>query len=334
MVEQSKQSRGGAARAHKLTKERRSEIAKNAADARYGKELPVAQYDGVLVIGDIEFDCAVLEDETRVVSEAKFMESMGMYRSGALSTRREEDETGARPPLHLAYKNLKPFVEQHFGDVHAMQIKYKTKSGGIGHGIRAVALPKICEVWMDAQKAGVLGSRQELIADRANILIRGFAHVGVVALVDEATGYQYARQRDALEKLLEEFVSEELRQWVRTFPAEYFRELCRLRDVTYRPDMRLPSYFGHLTNDIIYKRLHPRILKELKTRNLGDDGKRKGRLFQWLTDDIGHPKLLQHLGMVIGYMRISDDFDQFHKMLDRGAPVPSDVPTLFDDTDD
>ncbi len=334
MDQVSKQSKGGAARAQKLTKERRSEIAKQAADARHGKELTVAIYDGLLTIGDIQFDCAVLEDETRVVSETKFMEAMGMYRSGALSIRREEDESGARPPLHLAYKNLKPFVEQHFSDVHSMHVKYRTKTGGIAQGIRAVSLPKICEVWLDAQKAGVLGARQEMIADRASILIRGFAHVGVVALVDEATGYQYARQRDALERMLEEFVSEELRRWVKTFPAEYFRELCRLRGVQYRPDMRLPSYFGHLTNDIVYKRLHPRILGELKSRNTDDEGKRKGKLHQWLTDDIGHPKLLQHLGTVIGYMRVTDNYEQFQKLLNRGAPVPSEHPTLFDRYDD
>ena len=82
------------------------------------------------------------------------MEAMGMYRSGALSTRREHDDDGARTPLHLAYKNLKPFADKHLNGVHASPLKYRTKKGGIGHGIRAEMLPKVCEIWLDARNAG------------------------------------------------------------------------------------------------------------------------------------------------------------------------------------
>ncbi|HWB12668.1 MAG TPA: P63C domain-containing protein [Pirellulales bacterium] len=333
MAEQTKQAKGGKARAAKLTAERKSEIASEGAKARWKGELPTAICDGVLRIGDIEFECAVLEDETRVVSEAKFMEAMGMYRSGALSTRREEDDRGARTPLHLAYKNLKPFVERHLDDVHMEPLKYKAKSGNVGHGIRAEALPKICEVWLDARKEGVLGPRQELIAEKADILIRSFARVGVVALVDEATGYQYERQKDALEKLLEEYLSEDLRRWVRTFPPEYFKELCRLRGVQFRPDMRLPQYFGHLTNDIVYRRIHPRVLEELKERSTENGVRKSNKLHQWFSEEKGHPKLIQHLGTVIGFMRISENYKQFEKFLDKGAPVPEDLP-LFPEEDD
>lgn len=324
--EESKQAKGGRARAAKLSGERRSEIARSGAIAKHGGELPVAQYTGDLEIGGISFECAVLDDETRVVSETKFMESMGMYRSGALSTRRQAEGDGAQVPLHLAHKNLKPYAERHLGNVHDWALKYRTPTGGIAHGIRAELIPKVCEVWLDARKAGVLGHRQEMIAERADILIRGFAHIGIVALVDEATGFQYARQRDALEKMLEEYLSAELRRWVRTFPAEYFKELCRLRRVQFRPDMRLPQYFGHLTNDIVYNRLHPRVLKELKEKSTDDEGKRgSNKLHQWLSEEKGHPKLIQHLGLAIGYMRISDDYEQFHELLDRGAPIPEDL---------
>jgi hypothetical protein len=217
--------------------------------------------------------------------------------------------------------------------VREWQVKYRAKNGGTGHGIKAEALPSVCEVWLDARQAGVLGERQKLIAQKADILIRSFAKVGIVALVDEATGYQYARQRDALEKLLEEYLSEELRKWVRTFPAEYFKELCRLRQIQFRPDMRLPQYFGHITNDIVYKRLHPRVLDELKEKSTNEDGRRKNKLFQWLSEDKGNPKLIQHLGTVIGYMRISKNYDEFYAILERGAPMPEYRP-LFDNLED
>jgi hypothetical protein len=40
--------------------------------------------------------------------------------------------------------------------------------------------------------------------------------------LDEATGYQRDRARDALEKILEEFIAKELRPWVPTFPDAYY----------------------------------------------------------------------------------------------------------------
>jgi len=326
-------SEGGIARARALSPERRKEIASIAGEVRWEKEgkspLPRADYDGPLIVGDAEFDCAVLDDGTRVISETKFMETMGMYRSGALSTRRKAEVDGAQIPLSLAYKNLKPFVEQHFGAVHYNPITYRTKRGRIARGIRAEVLPKICEVWLDARKAGVLGPTQEIVAEKADILIRSFAHVGVIALIDEATGYQYERQRDALQELLKSILSDALRRWVKTFPDDYFKHLCRLRNVTYRPDMKLPQYFGHLTNDVIYKRLAPRVLEELQSRNPRDDsGRRPAKHFQWLSEDVGHPKLLHHLGVVVGLMKISNDWPTFKKWLDVAAPAYGDLPLL------
>jgi hypothetical protein len=323
MAEEKHGSKGGKARAAALTPQERSEIASTAVNARWakaGKEgVPRATHEGPLVIGEITFDTAVLDDGTRVISESKFMEAMGMYRSGALSTRRK---AGAQVPLSLSHKNLKPFVEKHFNDVHYNPIRYQTMAGSFSsHGIRADVLPTICEVWLDARKEGVLGPTQEKVAERADILIRSFAKVGIIALIDEATGFQYERQKTDLQELLAAFLQEELRRWVKTFPNQYFKEMCRLRKITYRPDMRLPQYFGHLTNDVVYDRLAPGVLDEMKERTEKDgEGRRKARFHQWLTDDLGHPKLVQHLGLVIGLMRISDEWDEFIIHLDKAAP--------------
>src|ERR1035438_1240733 len=152
-----------------------------------------ATHTGELKIGDMHFECAVLEDGSRIVSETQFMKQMGMYRSGALSVRRK-DQPGAPTPLSLAYKNLKPFVDLHLSNVHFKPVRYRTIKGNVGSaGLRADILPKVCEVWIDADRAGVLGSRQKVVAAKADILLRGMAHVGIIALVDEATGYQEIR---------------------------------------------------------------------------------------------------------------------------------------------
>lgn len=331
-------SKGGKARAKKLTPEERSEIARRAVEARWkkqGKEpMPQATHSGTLTIGDIEFDCAVLEDQTRVISETNFMKSMGMYRSGALSTRRHGVGDGAPIPLFLAHKNLKPYADKHLGGVHFEPVKYRTSTGGVGHGIKAEMLPKICEVWLDAQKDGVLGKRQLITAAKAEIVVRGLATVGIIALVDEATGFQDTRARDALSKILEAFVAKELKKWISTFPADFYKEMFRLRGWPYAGTVKRPAYVGKLTNNLVYERLAPGVLDELRAKNpIAENGRRRHRHHQWLTEDIGHPKLLQHLASVVALMRASDTWDGFMALINRALPLQTKLP-LFDSASD
>ena len=329
---------GGRTRARRLTKAQLSESGRNAAEMRWAKvknvELRQALRAAPLVIGAIEFDCAVLDDKenTRVVSETKFMQAMGMYRSGALSIRRDKTEGRANIPLSLAYKNLKPYIDRHLGSVQTSMLSYRTPEGQIvTAGIPATLIPKICEVWIDADREGKLGKRQKKIAHMADILHRGLAQVGIIGLIDEATGFQDLRPRYALAKVLEQFVAKEYRKWTRTFPLEYFRELCRLRHVPFptEPPFRLPRYFGHLTNDVIYARIAPGVLAELRRKNPTiAPGQRRHKHFQWLTENIGDPRLREHLWKVIGIMQVFTEWEPFILALDRILPQFSQEPLL------
>jgi hypothetical protein len=67
-----------------------------------------------------------------------------------------------------------------------------------------------------------------------------------------------------------------------SFPTEYYENLFRLRGLEFpRDSVKRPKYFGHLTNDIIYKRLAPGVLEELKnvTPKL-PSGRRKHHYFR------------------------------------------------------
>lgn len=315
MTDPSGKAKGGAARAAKLTPERRKEIAQKAVEAKKAKAaLPVAEYSGALKIGDMELPCAVLSDGTRVLTETDFMAGLGMYRSGALSVRRESKEAGAQMPLYLAYKNIYPFVIKHLGNVHQHHMEYRTLSGGIAHGIPASLIPKICSVWLDARKEITLGGRQEVIAGRAEMLIRGLAEVGIVALVDEATGYQRDRAKDALAKILEAFVAKEIQPYLKTFPADYYEHLFRLYDLPYPPEGNKswrPAFFGHITNDVVYSRLAPELLPELK--KAASKAERKTRLHQWLTQELGHPKLKDHLISIVTILKLSRTPEDFRR---------------------
>ncbi len=322
-------SKGGRARAKSLTAEKRSEIARAAVEARWARAgkapLPRATNTGQLTIGEIEFGCAVLNDGTRLISETRFMEAMGMYRSGALSVRRKTESRAGSVPLFLAQKNLRPFAEEHLGSDDFSLVRYVTPTGSVANGIRAEMIPKVCEVWLDAERAGVLGRHQLTVARRADILLRGLAHTGIVALVDEATGYQDVRAKDALAKILEAFVSQELRKYLKTFPVDYYKQMYRLNGWEWNVaavEGKRPQVIGRWTNDIIYDRMAPGLRDELHRLTPRDErGKLKSKLFQRLNDELGTSKLSEHLGAVVALMKAADDWNQFIKMLDRAFPA-------------
>lgn len=75
MLEPKGKAAGGAARAKALSPSERSEIAKKAAEARWGS--PKALYVGQLSIGELSIDCAVLPDGTRVLSQRGVGRALG-----------------------------------------------------------------------------------------------------------------------------------------------------------------------------------------------------------------------------------------------------------------
>jgi len=167
-----------------------------------------------------------------------------------------------------------------------------------------------------------LRGRQSEFAVQAEILIRGLAEVGIIALVDEATGYQKDRAKAALAEILEKFVAKELQGWTRTFPIEFYENIFRLQNWPFNPkSVRRPSVIGHYTNNIVYKRLAPGVLKELRQKNPIVDGRRKHKLFQWLTGDVGHPKLKSHIDGVLALMRVSDTWEEFKKLVKKAYPI-------------
>jgi hypothetical protein len=239
-----------------------------------------------------------------------------MGRGGSSSGR------GDRLAKFTAQDRLKDFVSEHLLEVTNKPIKFKTPNGNIAYGYEATVLADICEAVLAAREAGLLQKQQEHIADRCVILMRGFARVGIIALVDEATGYQEVRAREALEEILRNFISAELLKWVKTFPDEFYRQMFRLRDWQYYQfSVKRPSVAGRITNDIIYERLAPGVLDELRRLTPKDiKGRRKHRYFQRLTSDIGHPALREHIASVIVLMKVSNSWRRFYAMLNRALP--------------
>ena len=284
--------------------------------------IPQATHSGELEIGGMIFPCSVLSDGTRILTQTDFMDVMDMYYSGSASKKRP-----AHMPVFLALEPLYPFINKHLKDLR-ITIKYRTKKGQIAHGIKASIIPGICDVWMDAEEAGSLTKRQQQTAKKAKTLIRGLAHIGIIALVDEATGYEKIRKRGELNEALDRYLRPFEARWAKRFPDEFYEEIYRIKGWEWE-GMQTNRFqvVGHFTNDIIYARMEDYLLDHLRQINPKDEeGERKNKHHQWLTDDFGVQELREHIVGVLAIMRSVQDFNperawaEFQRRLQRSFP--------------
>jgi hypothetical protein len=147
--------------------------------------------------------------------------------------------------------------------------------------------------------------------------------------VDEVTGYQDTRERQALQAILDAYLGKELAAWAKRFPDEFYKEMFRLKDWQWNPMSTLkPRIVGQYTADIVYDRLAPELVTELAKLNpKNENGNRPSKHHQWLSKDIGHPALTQHIHAISGLMRVSDTWEQFTKLLNVAFPKKTHVIT-------
>lgn len=310
---------GGKARALALSAEERKAISQKALAAK--KELaalPKATHwsaEHPLKIGDLEISCYVLEDGRRVLSLGGILKAMGMSGGGA------GGGEGDRLVSFALGKAINPFISSDLLSRMQAPIRFQAPTGGsAATGYEATILSDLCDAVLEARRVQAIRPQQVHIAEQCEILVRGFARVGIIALVDEATGYQRDRAKDALAKILETFVAKELQPYMQTFPADFYEQIFRLRGLPYPPDNPKfrPQYFGLLTNDIVYERLAPGLLEELKKQSKKDE--KKAHLHRRLTQEVGHPKLREHLASVVTAMKLSNDYSDFIGKLNRIHP--------------
>ncbi len=311
-------SLGGKATAANMTPEERQERAKKAAEARWNGTLPAATHMGELDIAGHKITCAVLDDGRRVLSQDAFLMAIG--RSPKVKGGQSVNYTDGLPNF-LAAESLKAFISDELRQT-TIPVDFKNLAGRKVIGYNAVLLPMVCDVYVDAKLAGSTTRGQEHIVAACNALRKGIGLVGISALVDEATGFQEVRDKKALQEILDRYLRKEFAAWAKKFPDEFYMQIFRLRDWEWKGmKVNRPQCVARYTKDLIYSRLAPGILEELEKRNPMDENRRRAaKHFQWLTDDIGHPALAQHLHAIIGLMRASDSWDQMMKLVNRSFP--------------
>jgi hypothetical protein len=273
--------------------------------------------------------CANLENGVRVLSQRAFYGVLGA--SGPKG--RGQDQRADDVPQFLAAKNLQPFISDELRAATSTPIVYRfehinddgKKSSHTAHGIDATLIPDVCDVFLKARDASALHHTQVEIAKAADVLVRALAKTGIVALVDEATGYQADRDRDELARLVDAYVADEWRKWTRVFPHEFFKQIHRIQGWSYVDKQTThPQYVGKLINDYIYARLPNGVLAKLREVNPVVNGRRQRKHTQHLTDNTGIPHLDKQITAVTTLLAVSDDKAMFEVLLKRRFPKTGD----------
>lgn len=286
------------------------------------KRLLEATHDGELKIGSLLLPCYVLEDGIHIFSERALFSILGIRGHGARG--------GHRIAAILKKTYVNALVKKETWLNIEKPIRFVTR-GTETIGYKSSILSDMINALSQANRKGLLKTNAEKrYAVQAEILRDALVNVAIDSLIDEVTGYQEIRDKKALQNILDKYFRKELSAWAKRFPDEFYKEIFRLKKWQWQGmKINRPGVVGTYTNDIVYERLAPGLLKELESKNPTNHiGKRKNRHHQWLTDDVGHPKLRDHLIGVIALMRGSTNWIGFCRALKNAYPKTGDQSEL------
>ena len=260
---------------------------------------PFAKYSGELILGQKSVDCYVLDTEERVISIRATVRAISNDDRGEIAR-------------YITAKPIVPYINAESivsGMVEFTIPGIPTKA----KGITAETFLDICSAYVAALSSGAdLTEKQQSTAINCSILLSACAKTGLIALIDEATGYQYVRQSDALQVKIRAFISDELREWEKTFPDELWEEFGRLTGWAGSLHQR-PKYWGKLVLELIYDALDPDVAEYLKENK---PTPRHGQNYhQWFTSDYGIKKLVTHIHQITGIAKTCNTMDELrHKV--------------------
>jgi P63C domain len=287
-------------------------------------------HEGILPIGDTKLNVAVLANKQRIISQNAVFLAFGRPVRGSRSG---GDQDGSKLPGLIDAKNLKPFISNELMGV-IKPIQYVDKNGKENRGYDSSILALICEVYLDALKEHAkdgkitLTPKQMPNAIAAEALSRVLMKVSIIALIDEVTGYQDIRVKDELERIFNELLLEKAKKYIVTFPLELYKQMFRLNGWEWKPEnaQKRPGVLGTWTNDLIYDRMAPGLLSELERRNpKNEKGYREHKHFQFLTEEVGEPKLREYFGGLLALARANTSWKKFYEMVEKAFPKPPEI---------
>ncbi|MBC6445253.1 MAG: P63C domain-containing protein [Alphaproteobacteria bacterium GM202ARS2] len=282
----------------------------------------------MLKIGNVKVECYVLENQKRVLSGRGMQKAIGFGEQKTTSGNKlrrfiEQESIQAYVPTKLreAIQNPVEFIRPGRGGMPA-------------HAFEGELLIDLCDTIIQAYNSGSLLPKDESFLRQAQIITTAFAKQGITDAIDEITGYQYFREKDAIQKNLNRLLAPYANKWIKRYPDDFWVKLLAVYG--YPNYKKRPSFIGHLINDIIYDRLAPEITRKLQELNpRTDKGYRKHKHHQYLTQEDGVPELHDHIVKVMALMDASMSYEQFIRLLNKALPKYGDTRCLpFDDSDD
>ncbi|WCT14558.1 P63C domain-containing protein [Mucilaginibacter jinjuensis] len=289
--------------------------------------LPKATHYGDLPLNGITLSAAVV-DGKRLLSERSLANAFGIKGGGAYWSRKKIDSTAILPE-YLSAKYLKPFINSELEQRLNNAVEYISLSGVKSRGIEATVLSDICDVYITAKKffdsKGMEVENLSSVADNAYGLLKSFAKVGIIALVDEATGYEKEREKNELQAFLKKFFAEEKGKLISLYPDDFFEAVFKMKGYSWKGinNGRKPQWIGHVINNVVYKRIAPMVLNVLREKNpvINKRGYRRSKHTQWIDAEYGHNKLKEHLTFVTLLAKASGyNWDVFLSLLDKSLP--------------
>lgn len=332
-----KQSKGGKARAASLSKDALTEIAKKGAEAKWGNTYPAVLRGAKLTLGGVEVDCYVTEDGERLIAGRGMQEVLRLVDEGLP---RSGQKPGSRLTRLLNNIILKPLIYKEKSQDH-FDPKKRRYHGRVIAGFNAEMLVDICEGMLVARSQGALKTpRQAIVASQAELILRGLAKTGIVALIDEATGYQQMRPADGLRSYFDQVLRRDLAAWAKRFPDEFYENIYKLKGWEW-PGMGKNrfSVVGKYTNDLVYGRILPGLNEELDKRNpKNTKGQRAYKHHQWLNDDAGDKLFSAQMFTILALQRAclnksGNKWNHFMSIMDDILPKKDSPISLFPHND-
>ena len=278
--------------------------------------------DRPLTIGSIEIPCYVLRDETRVLTRGEFLKALG--RSRVPKAGKGGRGKVEALPFFLRAKQLKPFITRKLKSL-AKPVFFLLGSGPPEKGYHAELLPHVCAVYLKARSAGALLPQQLPFAERAEFLLGGISPVGIIAQVDETSGYLAIRRRNAREEIIEEYVASDLQQWARAIPDEFFERMYELRNLDGPDGLKRPSVIGRCINEYVFEYLPGEVLDQLKRASSPpEEDRRRSQHHRLPQRETGLRELTNHACDVILLMRVSSNWREFDRLFHRVFKRPGD----------
>lgn len=295
-----------------------------------------ATHQGELDINGFKISCAVLENGERVLVNRSLANAFGIKGSGAYWQKKREQRSAALPE-YLSANYLQPYITEEHRSTLYNTTSYINVQGVETEGVDASFLSDICDIYVKAGQKGAFKNSPNIPENAYNLLL-ALSKVAITALVDEATGYQYDREKDELQKILKAYISEELMPWQKRFPDIFYKELFRLNgwDFTVNGIKKRPGVVGTWTNKLIYEQLPKDVLKSLKENTpKSEAGNYTARLFQSLTADIGDPHLTAQINQIVTLFMLSDNMKDMWSKFERLKLRQSgqlEIPYSFDES--